>query len=131
MSSTSIQERIDLARRDQLPITMDVAPGTGGFAKLTASVIENGGTIVDLRLPMCEREDFTGVASGLFNDKYVGILPTEVYASQYDFVVLLLSDINSATPDIATLAQTLADDRHLNNSYILPENVVVVITNTK
>ena len=137
MSSTNIQARIEQSQQDQLPITMDVELGTGTINQLTADVIEVGGTVVEFRLPMCEQMDFTGLnGMGMppgckLSIDYTGSLPSNDFAQRYSVVVLLLSDADMATPGIKLIADQLANDRRLGSNYTLPENVVVIISNTK
>jgi len=108
-------------------MTINSLPGYGTIAELYDFVDFSGGKVIEFRMPQCEQLDFQGHELQGLN--YWGSLPTEDDTKDYPFVILLLSDFDSATPGIQMTGNMLADDRRCGN-YVLPKNVAVIRANT-
>ena len=86
--------------------------------------------LIDIRLSLWEPTDIKGIPYYSANDNAMvwaapSELPTEEFASQFDYVVLFLDEMNSAAPAVQAAAYQLILNRRVGQ-YKLPDNVVII-----
>lgn len=86
--------------------------------------------LIDVRLPLWEPTDIKGIPYFDSNSNTMqwappSELPSAELAAQYDTIVLLLDELNSAPPSVQAAAYQLILNRRVG-TYKLPDNVVII-----
>jgi len=91
---------------------------------------EEGGLLIDLRMPLLEPTDLRGIP---YFNKEKGVmdwappidLPDEELAAKYPIVILFLDEMNAAAPAVQASGYQLILNRKIGR-YTLPNNVVII-----
>ena len=119
------------ALKKQRPIFLWGPPGIGK-SDIVRQITDSLGNshLIDIRLSLWEPTDIKGIPyfDSNINKMVWGApeeLPTEEFASQFDYVVLFLDEMNSAAPSVQAAAYQLILNRKVGK-YRLPDNVLIV-----
>jgi hypothetical protein len=119
------------ALKKQRPIFLWGPPGIGK-SDIVRQITDGLGNshLIDIRLSLWEPTDIKGIPyfDSNINKMVWGApeeLPTEEFASQFDYVVLFLDEMNSAAPSVQAAAYQLILNRKVGK-YRLPDNVLIV-----
>ena len=131
VSPNSAKGAIKHAIKKQRPVFLWGPPGIGK-SDIVRQITEGLGNshLIDIRLSLWEPTDIKGIP---YFDSNIGKmvwgapeeLPTEEFASQFDYVVLFLDEMNSAAPSVQAAAYQLILNRKVGK-YCLPDNVLIV-----
>ena len=131
VSPNGAKSSINHAIRKNRPIFLWGPPGIGK-SDIVRQITEDLGNshLIDIRLSLWEPTDIKGIPyfdsnSGTMVWGAPAELPTEEFASQFDYVVLFLDEMNSAAPSVQAAAYQLILNRRVG-TYKLPDNVSVV-----
>jgi hypothetical protein len=131
VSPNGAKSSIKHAIRKNRPIFLWGPPGIGK-SDIVRQITDDLGNshLIDIRLSLWEPTDIKGIPyfdsnSGTMVWGAPAELPTEEFASQYDYVVLFLDEMNSAAPAVQAAAYQLILNRRVGQ-YKLPDNVVII-----
>ena len=131
VSPNGAKSSINHAIRKNRPIFLWGPPGIGK-SDIVRQITEDLGNshLIDIRLSLWEPTDIKGIPyfdsnSGTMVWGAPAELPTEEFASQFDYVVLFLDEMNSAAPAVQAAAYQLILNRRVGQ-YKLPDNVVII-----
>ena len=131
VSPNGAKSSINHAIRKNRPIFLWGPPGIGKSDIVRQITGDLGNShLIDIRLSLWEPTDIKGIPyfdsnSGTMVWGAPAELPTEEFASQYDYVVLFLDEMNSAAPAVQAAAYQLILNRRVGQ-YKLPDNVVII-----
>ena len=131
VSPNQAKTSIKHALKKKRPIFLWGPPGIGK-SDIVSQITDGLGNshLIDIRLSLWEPTDIKGIP---YFDTNIGKmvwgapseLPDEEFASQFDYIVLFLDEMNSAAPSVQAAAYQLILNRKVGQ-YKLPDNVVIV-----
>tara|TARA_R110000803_G_scaffold41704_4_gene89602 strand:+ start:7187 stop:8284 length:1098 start_codon:yes stop_codon:yes gene_type:complete len=125
---------ISIARRAiaaNQPCFLWGAPGIGKSDVVRQVADEIGNSVViDMRLALMEPTDLRGYPFRNLETNQMewappADLPTDEFASQYEYVILFLDELNSAPPSVQAAAYQLVLNGRVGQ-YVLPKNVRII-----
>lgn len=124
------RREIMVAMKRKRPVFLWGPPGIGKSELVAQITTSLNGKLYDVRLPLMDPSDIKGV---LFYNPAIGSatwsappdFPTKEEAAQYDVVVILLDEMNSAPPATQAAAYQLILNRRIG-TYELPDNAVII-----
>jgi MoxR-like ATPase len=127
----NIKNSINHAIKKKRPVFLWGAPGIGksDIVRQITNSYENS-LLIDIRLSLWEPTDIKGIPYFDSNQNKMvwappAELPDEELASQYDTIILLLDEMNSAAPAVQAAAYQLILNRRVG-TYVLPDNVQMI-----
>jgi len=118
------------AVRRKRPVFLWGPPGIGKSDLVHSIGAELNALVIDLRMALLDPTDLRGI--GFYNPQTNTMdwaspvdLPSEELASQYQYVILFLYEMNSAPPAVQAAAYQLILNRRIGQ-YRLPNNVCIV-----
>ena len=131
VSPNGAKSSISHAMKKKRPIFLWGPPGIGKsdiVQQITDSLPNSH--LIDIRLSLWEPTDIKGMPYYAANDNTMKWappieLPSQEVASQYDYIVLFLDEMNSAAPAVQAAAYQLILNRRVG-MYKLPDNVLIV-----
>lgn len=130
LSPKKVKNALKIAMKKKRPIFLWGPPGIGK-SEIVAQIAEGmNAPVIDVRLSLWEPTDIKGIPYFDSNiSKMVWGAPSELpdaeFASQHDYVVLFLDEMNSAAPSVQAAAYQLILNRRVG-TYRLPDNVMIV-----
>jgi hypothetical protein len=116
------------------PVFLWSGPGIGKSSLVNQIASELSGLCIDLRLSQMQPTDIMGIPyyspdsnNGLGTMRWApdARMPTEELAAKYPIIILLLDEMNSASPATQAAAYELVQDRRAG-AYKLPDNVRII-----
>ena len=130
VTTTEAKRAIQRCFNKKRPVFLWGPPGIGKSDIVSQITDDINGFMIDLRLGQMDPTDLRGIP---FYNKDLNKmdwappidLPDEELAAEYDYIVLFLDEMNSATPAVQAAAYQLILNRRVGK-YRLPDNVVMV-----
>ena len=129
------RKAIEKALKAKRPIFAWGSPGIGKSDMVKQIGKDTNSAVIDVRLSLWDPTDIKGIP--YFDDTSNTMrwappeeLPSFAFADQYERVILLLDELNSAPPSVQSAAYQLVLDRRVG-AYVLPDNVVIIAAGNK